>query len=383
MTQETALTIGVDAGPLLGRGGISGYVAPLVRALVGLDPHQRYRLVLRRSWASGEAVRALSQLAPTSTTRVPDAWLNWWWDHVGTVFPAGRRVWDGLDCFLATCLMAPVLPGGKVAAIVYDLIPLKLPALFPNHHAFRTAIGRLLDRSALLIAISARTKQDLIELFGVDDARIRVVYPGRNPEFRPQEAPRIAAITARHRLTNPYLLYVGAHGPHKNVPTMVRAYEQARRRGDLKADLVLVIRAGLEEARALVERTTVKASVHCLGEVPGEDLPPLFAGAECTLVPSRYEGFGLPVLEAMACGSPVIASNAGALPEVAGGAAYEVDPDDVDGWAQAMCRMAGEQQLRAGGRQKGLERAARFSWEASASRLLAALTALSGRVGHA
>lgn len=383
MRQETPLTIGIDAGPLLGRGGISGYVAPLVRQLARGEQRARIRLLLRRGWASADAARSLSQLAPTCTTRVPDAWLNWWWDHVGTGFPVGRGVWNGLDCFLATCLMAPVLPGGKVAAIIYDVIPLKLPALFPEHRAFRATMERLLDRSDLLIAISARTKQDVIELFGVDDARIRVIYPGRNPEFRPQEEPCIAAVAAGHRIPGPYLLYVGAHGPHKNVPTMLRAYEQARRRGELKADLVLVLRAGLEQTRALVDRLAVKASVHCLGEVPDEDLPPLYAGAECTLVPSRYEGFGLPVLEAMSCGSPVITSNAGAIPEVAGGAGWEVAPDDVDGWAQAMCRMAGDHRLRGECRRKGLAQAARFSWEASASDLLDALTGLSRRAGHA
>lgn len=383
MTQATPLTIGVDAGPLLGRGGISGYVAPLVRHLAAGERLARLRLLLRRSWASADAARALSQLAPTCTTRVPDRWLTWWWDHVGTVFPAGRRAWSGLDCFLATCLVAPVLPAGKVAAIVYDVIPLKLPALFPDHHAFRATIERLLARSDLLIAISSRTKQDLIELFGVDDARIRVIHPGRNPDFQPQEARRIAAVTARYGLPGPYLLYVGAHGPHKNIPTMLRAYEQARRHGDLQADIVLVLRTGLEQARALVDQLAVKASVRCLGEVPGADLPSLFAGAQCTLVPSQYEGFALPVLEAMSCGSPVIASNAGAIPEVAGGACCEVGPDDVDGWAQAMCRMARDHDLRRECRHKGLERAARFSWEASASHLLDALTALSGRVGHA
>lgn len=383
MTQAAPPTIGVDAGPLLGRGGISAYVAPLVRHLAAGGHPATIRLLLRRGWASTDAVRTLSRLAPTEATRVPDRWMTWWWDHVGTVFPAGRRLWSGLDCFLATSLMAPVLPGGKVAAIVYDVIPLKLPALFPDHRRFRARIARLLDRSHLVIAISARTKQDLIELFGVEDARIRVVYPGRNPEFRPIEAPRIAAVTARYQLPAPYLLYVGAHGPHKNVSTILSAYDRARRQGDLKADLVLVLRAGLQEARRLVDRLTVASSVRCLGEVPGEDLPAIFAGAECTVMPSRYEGFGLPVLEAMACGSPVIASDGGALPEVAGGAAHEVGADDLDGWAQAMCRMASDHRLRETCRQRGLERAAAFSWEASASDLLAALLALMGRVGHA
>jgi glycosyltransferase involved in cell wall biosynthesis len=368
------MRIGIDAGPLLGQGGISGYVAPLVRTLVSTDTTSEYRLVLRRGWSGPGIACDLEKLAPVVQVRIPDRILCFWWDRVARVFPVHRDLWRSLDVFLATCLVAPVLPGGRVVSIVYDLIPLRLPGLFPERDRFRRRLEHLVRGSAAVVAISHRTRTDLIELLGVDPLRIRVVYPGTGKAFHPADPDVIADVAARYGIRGQYILYVGALGPHKNVTTLLRAYERARLRNGLTAQLVLVgsQRWG-EQILSLLETLHVRSHVVLTGPVPAADLPPLYSGAACFVFPSCYEGFGLPVLEAMACGTPVVASNAGALPEVTGRAGLLVDPEDPEGLAAGMCQLVTDQRLRADLSGRGLSRAAEFSWERSASDLLTLL----------
>ena len=120
------MVVGADAAPLLGHGGISGYVGPLVRALLRADPETQYHLVLRQGWRGQQATDALDGLAPVTRVRLPDRVLTFWWECLGWTLPGQRKLWRSLDLYLATCLVAPVLPRGQVIAIVYDLIPLKL-----------------------------------------------------------------------------------------------------------------------------------------------------------------------------------------------------------------------------------------------------------------
>ncbi len=369
---DARMRIGIDAGPLLGQGGISGYVSPLVRSLLAMDPETRYHLVLRRGWLAQEAAGTLDALAPVTRVPIPDRLLAFWWDDLGWTLPFRRRLWKSLDLFLATCLVAPVLPQGRVVSIVYDLIPLRLPGLFPEHGRFRRQVERLIRRSAAVIAISERTRQDLVELLGADPARLRVIYPGRGEALRPVPPYRAAEVARRLGIRGRYILYVGALGPHKNVPTLLRAYQRARREGGLAAQLVVAgsPRWG-EETLAVRESLEVRDDILLAGPVSTEDLPALYSGADLFVFPSRYEGFGLPVLEAMACGTPVIVSDRGALPEVAGEAGCSVDPDDEAGLAAAMCRIVGEPATRARMAAAGLKQASRFSWGQSAADLLA------------
>jgi len=375
----TPLTIGIDAGPLLGHGGISGYVGPLVRALLALDPGSRYRLVLRRGWLGHPDAGALGRLAPVIRVGIPDRILAFWWDRLGWTLPVARDVWHRLDLFLATCLVAPRLPQGRVVSIVYDLIPMRLPALFPDRNRFREAVERVVRRSAALIAISRRTREDLIELLGVDPGRVHVIYPGRGEAFRPVPAAEAAAVAGRYGIRGRYILYVGALGPHKNVATLLVAYQRARLEGGLGVRLVVAgsPRWGAH-VLALLETLRVRDEVTLTGPVPAADLPAMYAGADCFVFPSRYEGFGLPVLEAMACGTPVITSDRGALPEVGGEAAIVVDPEDPAALAAAMCRVAGDADLRARLAAAGLAQSARFSWTQSAADLLDLFRAVAG-----
>jgi len=358
------MRVGIDAGPLLGHGGISGYVGPLVRTLLTTDRETAYHLILRRGWKDHEGSSGLDRLAPVTRVRVPDRLLF--------SFQMPRALWGSPDLFLATCLVAPVLSRGQVISIVYDLIPLRLPELFADHGRFRSQVERLLGRSAALIAISQCTRRDLVEFLGVDPARVHVIYPGCSEPFRPVPPVKAAEVARRLGIHGPYVLYVGALGPHKNVPALLRAYQRARLEGGLAAQLVVVgsPRWG-RETLSVLESLRVRDAILLAGPVPTEDLPALYSAAEAFVFPSRYEGFGLPVLEAMACGAPVIVADRGALPEVAGEAGCYVDPDDEAALAAAMCRIVGEPGVRARMAAAGLEQASRFSWARSAADLLA------------
>ncbi len=373
------MRVGIDAGPLLGQGGISGYVGPLVRSLLAIEAGPQYHLFLRRGWLSHAGAGSLDELAPVVQVHVPDRVLGFWWDRLGWTLPMRRRLWRSLDVFLATCLLAPVLPRGGVVSIVYDLIPLRLPELFLDHARFRRKVERLIHRSDAVVAISRRTKQDLVELLGADEALVHVIYPGRDEAFRPISPSQAAEVAGRHGIRGRYVLYVGALGSHKNVSTLLRAYQRARLDGGLTAGLVVAgsLRWG-QHAQAVLETLRVRDDILLTGEVPREDLAALYAGADLFVFPSRYEGFGLPVLEAMACGAPVIVSDRGSLPEVAGAAGLYVDPDDESALAAMMCRVVREPETRARMGAAGLEQAARFSWARSAADLLAIFRDVAG-----
>ena len=364
------LTVGVDAGPMVGRGGVSRYVGPLVRALIASESMLDIRFIVRRGWQQVPGVEELEMLAPVTRLSMPDRALTGWWDCTGHSLPFPLRLWSSFDCYLSTSLMSPVLSRGEVLSIVYDLIPLRLPSLFPDHAIFREQIRLVCERSSGLIAISDCTKRDLIELMDIEPDRIHVVYPGRIQDVRMPRPDQVAATMARYAIRRPYVLYVGSMGPHKNVATLLRAYDQARRADRLSASLVLA--GGTEwgdKTLALLDSLTFKRDVVVTGFVRDEELPALYAGAELFVFPSLYEGFGLPVLEAMAYGKAVVVSKGGALPEAAGSAGVMVDPDDVGAFAEAMAAVLAEPGRREALERASLDQAARFSWETSAAAL--------------
>jgi glycosyltransferase involved in cell wall biosynthesis len=309
-------------------------------------------------------------LAPTTTVSIPDRLLRLGWRWIPQSCLSLDRTWQSINGYLSTCLMTPRLKRTCTISIIYDVIPLRCPQFFPNHRAFLALVRETLDRSDKLIAISHQTKADVVNLLGVEPDRLHVVYPGRHEEWSAITDDSLSAIRARYGLPPRYLLYLGSLGPHKNVSTLLRAFALARETGRLNIPLVIVgdPRWG-EQTLQVLKDLHIRRHVILTGRVPDSDVPAMYAGATAFVFPSLYEGFGLPVLDAMTCGIPAITSTGGALPEVVGAGGMCLPPDSIEAWADTLCRISRDDGLRARLGQEGRARAAQFSWQTSAAQV--------------
>lgn len=366
------MRIGVDGLPLLGCGGITNYVRPLVDRLLRRGGADHF-VVLR--WRS-KAPDTVKELAPVRRCRLPDRLCQLWWRNLRRPLPGILDVWSDLDVHLAATPFVPRLRHGKVALVVYDVTPLRLPELFPDHDAFRERMVEALARSHRVIAISNSTARDVEEMLGVPGSRIDVIPPGVGERFRPLPRPSRLATLERLQIEPPYLLHVGSLGAHKNVAGLLEAFTL------LATDhprLTLVLAGSRRWGDDTVAR--LGASPHhdrirLLGRVSDADLPALYSAATALAFPSWYEGFGLPVLEAMACGTAVVVSDRGALPEVVGDAAPTVDPGAPEALAEELDRLVRDATTRRQRALAGLHRARSFDWDRSARRLETLLRSL-------
>lgn len=223
-----------------------------------------------------------------------------------------------------------------------------------------------------VITDSTHSKADILRYFHLKSDKVTVIPAAAGDRYQPLEPAQVQSVLRRYQLAQPYILYVGSIEPRKNLLRLLQAY--ARLRDDLPAWKLVIV--GARNAwkstpiSAELRKLNLTSWVQFTGYVPEEDLPALYNGASLFVFPSLYEGFGLPVLEAMACGTPVITSNISSLPEVAGDAALLVDPYNVDEIAAVMRRVLSDPDLCADLRHRGLERAKEFSWERTARQTL-------------
>ena len=271
----------------------------------------------------------------------------------------------GAGAFFAPAGHLPLADSGVPEVVtVHDLAIYRRPDWFPGGQqlAVRWVVPRSLRRADALVAVSENTAADLVELFGVDPERITVAHHGVSPRYRPLAPGDLDEARSRLGLPERYLLFVGTIEPRKNVLTLLEAW------ATLPGRPPLVIAGGwgwrCEAERARVER--LGEGVRVLGEVDPADLPALYNLAACLLHPAWYEGFGLTVLEAMACGTPVICSDTSSLPEVAGDAAVLVPPGEPERWREAVERVLREPGVAAEMRRAGVLRAAGFTWDRAA-----------------
>ena len=270
--------------------------------------------------------------------------------------------------------LPPTLQGLPTLLTVHDLSFLRDPeSASPGLRGYlEVAVKRSVRIATHVLADSESTKDDLVELYLTPADKITVLYPGVSSDFRPIMDPaEIKQVRKRYKLgQEPFVLSVGTLQPRKNHLTLIKAFELAL--GDSEYNLVLAGGDGwsYDAVYELVESRGLQKRVLFPGFIEDANLAALYSSADIMAFPSLYEGFGLPVLEAMACGVPVFASSVSSLPEVTGDAALLVDPSNVEDMADAMLKLTENVDLRQSIREKGLERAEQFSWQASAEALL-------------
>jgi len=297
--------------------------------------------------------------------------LRYIWQQI--VLPIKLR--KGKVCLLYSTVPEGILfPNIKQIITIHDTLPVRYPEMYPmmKYH-FYYNLPLLLKNAWVIICVSESTKKDIINSYDIKDKPIHVIYEGVDRKrFYPREKERVRKGYGLGR----YLFYVGDMRPHKNLERTLEAFVTLNLR-----DVKFVI-GGKRDPRFYpkiekkVNELSLRDRVIFLDYVDREDLPHFYSGAEAFLFPSLYEGFGLPALEAMACGCPVVVSNTSSLPEVCGDAACYVDPFNADSIAEGINKVLRDEGLRNSLIQKGLERAKLFTWEKTARRILELITNL-------
>ncbi len=365
------IRLGVDGRELQAgvRTGIGRYLREVLRAASAA----RWSCVVY-----GDAATRLPEPLPGVALTTLGTRPTLWWDQVALPTALAR---DRVGVFLSPYYKLPLASRCPAIVTIHDLFFIGYPGRpRPVYDRVMTRVARrCAGIAAAVIADSEASRRDIVARLGVAPAKIRVIPVGLGPEFRPTTPD--ASTRARYGLRLPYALYVGNFKPHKNVPRLLRAW--AGLPGDVRAAHRLVLAGGDRDGRADLEALAgslgLGDGVAFAGLVADGDLPAVYGGAALLVLPSLEEGFGLPALEAMACGTPVVASNRGALPEVVAQAGVLVDPDKEDALEAALTAALSSAELRADLRRRGLARAAEFSLERTAGRVLALCAEVAGR----
>jgi glycosyltransferase involved in cell wall biosynthesis len=276
-----------------------------------------------------------------------------------------------LDLLHSTDFIPPLYSATPAIITVHDLAFLHWPHFVTKASAaYYGQIDRAVRHARQIIVPSENTKHDLIGQLGVPENKVSVIHEAADPCFHPLPLePTRQAVMQKYKLPVRYILFVGTIEPRKNVAGLLRAFHHLREKYNIP-DVALVIAGShgwlYEETLESVQKLNLQRSTFFLGRIPDEELRQLYVAARCHVHPAHYEGFGLPPLEAMACGTPTIVSNCSSLPEVVGDAALLVNPKDPEEIAVAMHRLLTDDDLHAELREKGLRRARCFSWETAA-----------------
>lgn len=359
------MRVGIDAHMVGARKtGNETYIVNLLGALRALPGEDRY-IPLTPHPAALEG-----PLGPVARAQAIRVWPSPSFLRVPLGMPLAAG-WHGLDLLHMTYFVPPICPVPAVVT-VHDLSFEVYPETFSPSDRLLLSWGVPFSvrRAVRIIAVSDFTKRDLVRRYGLPEEKIRVTHEAAAPWFcRVEDELRLQALRRRYDLSQRYILSVGNLQPRKNLRALLEAFRFAKAERRIPHRLVIVGKPGWEGAAFFreVKEQGLEGEVAFTGYVPVEDLPGLYSGTDLFVYPALYEGFGLPPLEAMACGTPVVASNAASLPEVLGDAALLVNPRDTKGLASAMLEVLSDSVLARRLSGLGLARAGKFSWDRTAS----------------
>ncbi|MCL5292423.1 MAG: glycosyltransferase family 4 protein [Actinobacteria bacterium] len=357
--------------------GIELYLLNLIDALIGMDSGNEFFVFINSQ--PFESIEMKDRLDRSGAKIYPTKW------------PSGSRVsrliWDyavlgkelgkeRIDLFHGPSFSMPLTKVCPSVVTVHDLAFRYFPDSYTpiNRYYFKVLLPAVVRRVDMIVTDSESSKLDIVESFPIPDEKVAVVYPGIGPDFKvTDDADRLADVHRRLGISREYILNVsGLITPRKNLTALFKSYSELRRTRAVDHQLVIVGSAGWSYSKIfeMVDELDLREDVIFTGSVSTDDLVAIYNGADLLVFPSWYEGFGFPVLEAMACGTPVVASNISSLPEIGGDACVLVDPADEDELADGIASLLRDGGLRNRLIGSGLHRAKSFSWSETARRTL-------------
>lgn len=369
------MRIGIDARPMVSEGtGVGSYTLNLIRNLGALDSKNRYTLF---SSSFKDRIPFKSLRLPHNFElkdyRVPNRVLRGLWNYLS--YPPVEVFTGEIDIFHSPHSIPIPIKKAKLIVTIHDLFFLKYPELvdrYVREDHRRLSMGYL-SKANKIITVSNSSKKDIIELLKVDPDLIDVIYEGVDNTFRViKDETSLKNIRERYKLPQKFILFIGTLSPRKNPNGLIEAIAELKKRGLQDLCLVMVGPKGwrAEETLRLISKRNLEDCVRYLGYVPYEDMPFIYNISSLLVYPSLYEGFGLPPLEAMACGVPVIASNVSSMPEVLEDSALLVNPYDPYEIADSIENVIQNKSLRDSFIQRGLKKVKSYSWEDTAKRVI-------------
>lgn len=377
------MRIGFDiSSQSLPRSGVGQYQINLLKALLSIDPENFYHLYAFnfRNRKRFEEIGFPEGNYGIRVSAIPQRVITMWWllfNH-----PSLEKVVGECDLYQVSEICIQPVKKAKTVAFVHDLTTILHPEYHvPSNTFLHRERFKRINKVDGILTNSEATKRDIVNHLKIHPDKVFVTHLGADDRFYPMERVEVEPVLRRYKLNKPFILFVGTLEPRKNVETLIRAFNELKTEHWIPHKLVLVGQKGwlYKNIFKAIESSPFKSSILYLDYVADEDVPALMNGADVFAYPSFYEGFGLPVLEAMQCGCPVVTSNVSSLPEVGGKACLYVHPESADELSEKLLAVIQNKALQNEISEKGIERAKEFSWEKCAGKTLQAYQMVIGR----
>ncbi|MFQ5456260.1 MAG: glycosyltransferase family 4 protein [Nitrospirota bacterium] len=347
-------------------GGPRTYGYNLLKSLSSIDNENRYLVFT-------DNIDSFNNLGVEPVlVRLESLYALLLWDYLKLPYYITKHK---IDIFHHTKNIVPLFTSRISVVTIHDLAPFIFPETFPIHHRIylQRNMLRVSTHAERIITVSQNSKKDIINILKVDEKKIDVVYNGISDRFREiKDSGLISGVRDKYNLWDKIILYVGTIQPRKNVDILIKVFHSLKRENKIEHKLVIVGREGWlsKPMHLLIRELNLEGEVFLAGSIPDEELPIFYNMADIFVYLSSYEGFGLSILEAMACCTPVIASNISSIPEVVGDSGILVNPKDLNEIKEAIIRLISDRNLHNYYCQKGIERAGHFSWDRSAKEVI-------------